>query len=163
VELLIKSKADTTAKAQNGWTPLHLASMNGHTSIAVVLMWGDKEHMTNCADSQLGLDTFTGDGSVLVPGLSAPLVASCHLNVKTQAQITAAMLRIKDEATRRAMEKKEKKKKPVDASGAPKATGSSSGTPKEGNSPSHSKSPTRERPDKKANSPPQSRSPARKR
>jgi hypothetical protein len=118
VDLLIKGKADTNAKAAGAWTPLHLASMNGHTSVAVALMWGNKEEMTNGADNALGLETRTGNGEDVVSGLVGGTIASCHLQIKTQSQITAAMLRVKDEHTRRALAAKEqaakkKKKKPA--------------------------------------------------
>ena len=49
-----------------GWTPLHLAAMNGHVNVAVALMWGNKEHMLNGADNSAGLATMTGDGSETV-------------------------------------------------------------------------------------------------
>jgi len=129
VELLIKAKADTLSKAVGGWTPLHLAAMNGHTSVAVALMWGNKEEMQNGADNGLGLETVTGDGSETVSGLISSLVATCHMEVKTAAQITAAMLRIKDEKTRRAMEAKEKKGKKGTPGASPIATAGGSRTP----------------------------------
>ena len=49
-----------------GWTPLHLAAMNGHVNVAVALMWGNKEDMLNGADNSVGLATMTGDGSETV-------------------------------------------------------------------------------------------------
>jgi hypothetical protein len=136
VELLIKAKADTVSKDEGGWTPLHLAAMNGHTNVAVALMWGNKEEMQNGADNGLGLTTVTGGpdafgttGPETVSGLIASLVASCHLEVKTQAQITAAMLRVKDENTRRAMEAKNKRGKKGTPGASPLSTAGGNRTP----------------------------------
>jgi hypothetical protein len=56
--------------------------MNGHTDIAVKLMWGDKESMDNLSDSNLTLETRTYDGSTIVnphtphPSPLAPLSLS---------------------------------------------------------------------------------------
>ena len=182
VELLIKAKCDTRAKAGGAWTPLHLAAMNGHTNVSIALMWGNKEDMTNGADNSLGLETWTGDckpgggrlvgdemkyvNDTPVSGLIPALVASCHFELKTQSQITAAMLRVKDENTRRAMEKKKKKTSvsPLSTSSPLPKAGGSSITSKSGSragaakSPPHSKSPTRD----KAKSPPHSKSPRSK-